>query len=195
VARPAPVFWNLIKTLPIVAAGSLVLSWFVPRIMVAWQHDAALDTFFFPESTTIGWVLFGAGTLLVAWAALTLAIKGAGTPLPFDAPRRLVVSGPYAWFRNPLIVGLVVQGSGIGVSSGSMIVLLFVAAIALIWNFGIRPAEEDALQKIFGRDFELYRREVRCWLPMRRAWTPPPHTGPISLEELPAELVPKRRRR
>jgi protein-S-isoprenylcysteine O-methyltransferase Ste14 len=195
VARPAPAFWNLTKTVPIIAGGSFVLSWFVPKIMVAWQHDAALDTFFFPERGDLGLAVLILGTLLVAWSAVVLAIKGGGTPLPFDAPRRLVVSGPYAWFRNPLVIGLVVQGIGVGIYSGSVLVLLFVAAIALIWNFGIRPAEEDALQKVFGRDFELYRREVRCWLPMRRAWTPPPHTGPISLEELPAEMVPKRRRR
>jgi protein-S-isoprenylcysteine O-methyltransferase Ste14 len=184
----------VLKTLPVVAGVSITLAWLVPWVVVAWQHDVALDTFFFPVRTDVGTAFFAAGTLLMAWAAIILAIRGGGTPLPFDAPRRLVVSGPYAWFRNPMIVGLVLQGVGVGVDTGSVLVMLFVAALALLWNLMIRPTEEDALQRIFGRDFELYRREVRCWLPMRRRWTPPVHTGPISLEELPA-VARKRRRR
>jgi protein-S-isoprenylcysteine O-methyltransferase Ste14 len=37
---------------------------------------------------------------------------GGGTPGPWDAPRRVIVRGPYRWVRNPVYLGalLVVLG-------------------------------------------------------------------------------------
>ena len=53
-----------------------------------------------------------AGGCLVAWSILTFVFAGKGTPAPFDPPRRLVVSGPFHYSRNPIYIGAVVAMAG-----------------------------------------------------------------------------------
>lgn len=167
----------------------------IPAVIRRWETSGAFDALVFPEQGLVGVVTLVAGSALVLWAALALAISGNGTPLPFDAPRRLVVDGPYAWFRNPMATGAFVQGLGIGIARGSILLMIVFAVAALCWDLLVRPEDEDQLQRTFSRDYELYRRSVRCWLPLRRRWSPPPRTGPISLEELPERRRERRHRR
>ncbi|HEY4320425.1 MAG TPA: methyltransferase [Gemmatimonadales bacterium] len=184
IARPTNPVWNLARTLVFVAIWSAVVVWGLPLGIVQVEHNANFDVPGFQELPVIGLALVIAGSLLVFWAAVTMALAGYGTPATFAAPRRLVVTGPYAWFRNPMVVGTLVQGVGLGALYGSLPVLLLFAGGALLWNLLRRRDDEDELQRVFGREFELYRRSVRCWLPMRKRWSPPPGTSPISYAEL-----------
>jgi protein-S-isoprenylcysteine O-methyltransferase Ste14 len=115
-----------------------------------------------------------AGALLLLCSALglasgiTMASRGAGTPVPFAAPSRLVVTGPYAHLRNPMVVAGLGQGFAVGLWYGSWAVLAYVFLGALIWNFLVRPAEERDLLTLFGEDFTSYCRNVRCWIPRLR---------------------------
>lgn len=184
-ARPAPRAWNVGKTAFGLAGFSLLAFVALPRVTARLRATGALDALFIPRAPVIGIVLAAAGSAIVIWSAVALAVLGCGTPMPWDAPRRLVIGGPYAWLRNPMVVGTVLQGFGVGVARGSIPLMLVFAMAALFWNVVVRPRDEDQLQRSFGRDYELYRRSVRCWMPHRRRWSPPPRTGPISLEELP----------
>jgi protein-S-isoprenylcysteine O-methyltransferase Ste14 len=115
-----------------------------------------------------------AGALLVLCSALgllsgiTMARRGAGTPVPFDAPNHLVATGPYAHLRNPMVVAGLGQGFAVGLWHGSWGVLAYVFLGGLIWNFLVRPAEERDLLALFGEDFTRYCRHVRCWIPRLR---------------------------
>jgi protein-S-isoprenylcysteine O-methyltransferase Ste14 len=194
-ARPAPAIWNVIKTLLLIALFDAVVVAGIPILILMIQHaDTGLDLFF-PPQPDVGQGVLAAGSLLVIWAGLTLAIKGDGTPLPFDAPRRLVISGPYAWLRTPMVTGTLVQIIGVGMMTGSVLIVVLFPAVALVWNTFVRPAEEDVLQHLFGRNFELYRRSVRCWLPMRGPWKPPPEIGPFALSDIPESTSRRRRHR
>jgi protein-S-isoprenylcysteine O-methyltransferase Ste14 len=180
--------------LPVLGIFWIVTLGLAPILILRLQQAAGLDDLFFTIQTGLGLGVLAAGTALVLWSVLTFAIAGEGTPISFDAPRRLVISGPYAWLRNPMVLGFIVQGVGVGLMSGSFPVMLFYLLMGLWWNFLVRPRDEDQLQKVFGRDLELYRRHVPCWLPLRRRWSPPPLTRPISLDELPERRHSRKRR-
>ena len=195
VANPAPASWNVLKTLLAIAGFDAIVLWGIPNLLLMVQHaDAGLDLFF-PPDVALGDAVLVASTCMVLWAGILLAIDGGGTPLPFDAPRRLVIAGPYAWLRTPMVTGTLGQVVGVGVITGSVLVVVFPLVIALLWNSFIRPTEEERLQQRFGRQFELYRRSVRCWLPMRSPWKPPAGFAPVALADMPDVERPRRRRR
>jgi protein-S-isoprenylcysteine O-methyltransferase Ste14 len=59
-----------------------------------------------------GVVVIALGAALYVWCLSLFATVGRGTPGPWDAPRRVVVVGPYRRVRNPIYVAalLVVVG-------------------------------------------------------------------------------------
>jgi protein-S-isoprenylcysteine O-methyltransferase Ste14 len=194
-ANPAPAIWNVIKTLVAIAIFDAVVVAGIPKLILMLQYaDTGLDIFF-PPQIQIGEGVLIAGTLLVLWAGMMLAISGQGTPLSFDAPRRLVIGGPYAWLRTPMVTGTLAQLIGIGVITGSVLIVVLFPVVALLWNSFVRPTEEDVLQHLFGRNFELYRRSVRAWLPMRSPWRPPPELGAFALSDIPHRLQYRRRKK
>jgi protein-S-isoprenylcysteine O-methyltransferase Ste14 len=103
-------------------------------------------------------------------AVQEFATRGLGTPIPFDAPRRIVTTGPYAYVANPMQVSAVV-----------LLVLLalilqnaWVAAagvMAHLYSAGLAGWDEDAdLRERFGEAWPAYRRDARTWIPRVRPW-------------------------
>lgn len=162
-ARPAKAWWNVTKTL----VGIVVL-WFVfllalPIGISIIEVELAIQRFpGFPVIAAIG---LGVFSLLGIWAALTLAIEGRGTPLPIDEARRLALTGPYAYVRNPLIIAALGQGTAIGLAFGSVPVLVYVALGAVWWYFYAMPREEAHLEKRFGKRWLDYKQHVRAFRP------------------------------
>lgn len=168
-ARSAPATANLAKT-----ACQIVLFWgfflfVVPAFVVGIESRVGGPEFAFAGQRIVAALLFLAASALGIWAGAAMARRGEGTPLPMDAPRRLVVTGPYARIRNPMVVAGLGQGLAVAVWLGSPLVLAYVAAGALVWQFLVRPAEEDDMLARFGPKYEEYRRTVRCWVPRQRA--------------------------
>ncbi|MCF4122292.1 hypothetical protein L1785_15035 [Antribacter sp. KLBMP9083] len=98
-----------------------------------------------------------------------LAAVGGGTPLPYDPPARLVVSGPYAYVRNPMQASVAVAYAGLALVLGdprslvgTLVVVAYSAGLAA-WHEG------DRLRRDFGDPWSRYRRAVPAWLP---AWRP-----------------------
>lgn len=104
-------------------------------------------------------------TLLVVWSALTLAVRGAGTPLPLDPTREFVMTGPYAYVRHPFVTGAIGQIVALGIGMGSTPVLVYAAVAMAVWYYGVRPGEERALDRRFGPRVQEYRRRVRGFRP------------------------------
>jgi protein-S-isoprenylcysteine O-methyltransferase Ste14 len=102
-------------------------------------------------------------------SGFVMAVRGLGTPAPFDAATKLVVTGPYAHVRNPMAIAGLGQGMAVALYSESFIVALYVLLGLLVWNYFIRPEEESDLENFFGEEFQSYRRDVRCWVPR---WSP-----------------------
>lgn len=118
----------------------------------------------------LGGVLLAVGLALFASSLYHFAKLGRGTLAPWDPPRRLVVSGPYRFVRNPMISGVIF------VLFGEALVLESVphaAWAALFWAVNsvyIPLFEEPQLQHRFGEDYTRYRRHVRRFVPRLRPW-------------------------
>ncbi len=103
-------------------------------------------------------------------AAREFARVGGGTPLPYDPPRRLVTSGPYAYLSNPM------QTTVVAVYLVLAAVLadprpLVGAAVALAYGAGFAAWHEGGrLREDFGPAWDRYRSGVRAWLPRWRPW-------------------------
>lgn len=121
-----------------------------------------------------GGVLVAVGGALALWCVLTFALRGHGTPAPFDPPRRLVVSGPYRFVRNPMYLGAAVALSGAALFYRSLALLAFTAGFLGVAHAFVVLYEEPALARAFGAEYDAYRSRVRRWRPTWRGPRPSP---------------------
>jgi protein-S-isoprenylcysteine O-methyltransferase Ste14 len=85
-------------------------------------------------------------------------------PLNPDAASALVTSGVYRISRNPIYAGFLLCLCGWACYLANRYALLGPILFVLYMNyFQIRP-EERALEKLFGPEYDAYRRLVRRWL-------------------------------
>ncbi|MDB4914973.1 MAG: putative protein-S-isoprenylcysteine methyltransferase [Gemmatimonadetes bacterium] len=121
----------------------------------------------------VGACLFLICTTLNLSAGAGLAVGGKGTPLPIAAPRRLFLSGPYRYVRNPMAMAGIGQGIGVGLWLGSWLVIGYAFTGALVWHYLIRPVEEEDLLERFGAEYAHYRACVPLWRPMFPGYASP----------------------
>ena len=147
----------------------------VPTAIVFVERELGWPSIGLPARHEAAVLLFLAFSTLGLFSGLTMARRGFGTPLPFDATNRLVITGPYSYLRNPMVVAGLGQGTAVAIWFGSWAVAAYVLAGGLVWQWLVRPAEERDLRDAFGAEFLAYCDHVRCWVP--RA-SPYRRTGP-----------------
>lgn len=160
---------NYAKTL-----GQTVVFWTLFLVLLPWtvaQAELAVGFPRFASQRPLGAVAFIVFGTLGLRSGYTMAKIGQGTPLPTDAPRNLVIAGPYRWVRNPMAVAGLSQGAATGLWFGSPLVFVYVLAGGLLWNVAIRPSEEADLEARFGEQFREYCAEVKCWIPRLRPFS------------------------
>ena len=106
---------------------------------------------------------------VVAGGALAVAgersFQRTGTAvLPFTEPSALVTTGPFAYTRNPMYLGLVLGLLGWAVLLGSLVPFVVVPAFSALIHFRFVLREEPFMAERFGREYDSYRERVRRWL-------------------------------
>jgi protein-S-isoprenylcysteine O-methyltransferase Ste14 len=95
---------------------------------------------------------------------------GRGTPMPEDAPPRLVTTGIYSYVANPMQIGKfgVLFVWGLFWKNAWIVAAAF---LGLVYSLTIARWNEDRdMAARFGTEWTLYRRNVRRWLPRWRPW-------------------------
>jgi protein-S-isoprenylcysteine O-methyltransferase Ste14 len=106
------------------------------------------------------------GLALMAWSVLTFVTIGKGTAVPIAPPRKLIVSGPYKFCRNPMILGAILYYLGVGTYFGSLRIGIVMFLLSLIiGSCYIKLIEEKELQLKFGSDYDEYKRRTSFLLP------------------------------
>ena len=106
-----------------------------------------------------------AGFAVYLWCAWDFATYGRGTPVIFDAPKRLVARGLFRWVRNPMYCGVLLMVLGQALLFRSTATLWYAAALALIFHLFVLLYEEPTLRRQFGESYEQYRHSVPRWIP------------------------------
>jgi len=115
-----------------------------------------------------GLILLGTGVALMLACVAEFVTRGRGTPAPMDAPRELVVHGPYRVVRNPMYVGMTLALLGELALAWSRAFALYVAGWFAIINLFVILYEEPTLRRKFGAPYERYVNEVGRWWTRRR---------------------------
>jgi protein-S-isoprenylcysteine O-methyltransferase Ste14 len=118
-----------------------------------------------------GFVLIGAGLVLLLWCVRDFYVAGKGTLAPWDPPRSLVVVGLYRWSRNPMYVAVTVILLGWAVAYASQALLIYALVVMTAFHLRVVFAEEPWLARTHGEAWERYRRDVRRWVGRRRVGT------------------------
>jgi len=118
--------------------------------------------------TVLGAGLLVLGAVLCGWCVASF-LRARGTPVPFNPPKELVVTGPYLWMRNPMVTGVfgVLFGLGFLLHSPS-IVLIWTPLYVLAHVIELKRVEEPELERRFGASYTEYRRSVPMFIP--RPW-------------------------
>lgn len=118
----------------------------------------------------IGLLLLVPGALLSGWCVVRF-MQARGTPVPFNPPKDLIVSGPYLWMRNPMVTGVFACLFGLGFVFQSLSMVLFwTPAYILAHVIELKRVEEPELERRFGESYTQYRNRVPMFLP--RLWRP-----------------------
>jgi len=107
------------------------------------------------------------GAVVALWCILAFVSVGRGTPAPFDPPRRLVRKGPYRFVRNPMYLGTDLALVGAALFYESLPLLGYAVLFVLVAHIFVVLYEEPTLRRTFGKEYEIYCRQVRRWWPNR----------------------------
>ncbi len=124
-----------------------------------WPLNVLGSTLGWPMRIAIGVPLvLGGGVLAVA---AERAFKRVGTNVPPWRPAlALATSGPYAYIRNPMYVGLILLLAGIAAALASDWLVILLVPTALVLHFGVVRREERYLEAKFGEDYRRYKASV-----------------------------------
>lgn len=153
--------------LQVVCAGGLLV-WLVPSVAVTSSGDWS-EVFQLPGWRVSLLMQLAAGAAAIGVrAAIEFVQRGRGTPLPYDAPARLVRSGPYSYIRNPMQLSMVLLFAVAAMLLWN-VWLIVAAAVALVYGAGLASWHENVeLTERFGVAWTLYRQRVRAWIPTIR---------------------------
>lgn len=109
--------------------------------------------------------LLALGFFLVIWTMRLFAAVGKGSPAPWDPIDKLIVTGPYAYVRNPMLSGVfcILFAEALFFQSQALLIytLIFIAINAMYFPL----SEEKGLLKRYGEDYAEYKRNVPRFLP------------------------------
>ena len=138
---PASLFW-------LAAAGS-----------DRWRFESSLEL----STLCVAFTTLGLGFAL--WTCWAQFHRARGTPVPIMATQKLLTDGPYAFCRNPMVLGTLVCYFSIAVFTGSFLPVLAVALFALFLLSYIKLVEEKEMALRFGNEYVRFKQSTPFIIP------------------------------
>lgn len=143
-------------------------------------QSTSFRTFLLYPAIVVAWeLLYNQGRLrfepwflpLLAWGYLQYRLVGryrirlgGGGPGMDTPPERLVVSGPFAWCRNPMYLGHIIFLLGLTLSLRSELAAVITLATTVWFQFRV-ARDEKRLRERFGQPYVDYSGRVKRWVP------------------------------
>ena len=145
-----------------------VLFFCIFMLAMPWLAHRALPAAL-PIPASVGTWLAGVLALagIAAWLACldSFSRSGRGTPLPADAPRKLVTTGLFRRTRNPIMAAELAVIWAEALYLASLGTVLYAITISVVAHVLVVHVEEPELRERFGQPYEDYCRDVSRWLP------------------------------
>lgn len=117
-----------------------------------------------PYNILISLPLFIMGIVLWAWSVGKF-VQAKGTPVPINPPLKLITDGPYVYSRNPMMTGVFLIFTGIGIFLQSITITFLLTPLSIFIVFlTIKYIEEPELEKRFGEDYLEYKERTPRFL-------------------------------
>lgn len=111
----------------------------------------------------LGWLLLA--TALGVASSAAWEMKSAKTHVhAFKPATSLVTDGPFAFSRNPIYLAMAAAVVAIAALANSLWLLLLAGPTALALQKIVIEPEERYLERKFGREYLVYKAQVRRWL-------------------------------
>jgi protein-S-isoprenylcysteine O-methyltransferase Ste14 len=111
--------------------------------------------------------------MLSVISARFFAKKGdGGTPAPWDPINNLIISGPYRYVRNPMLIGvnIVLFSESLFFKSFPLFIYSCLFFLGNIIYF--RTSEEPTLIQRYGSEYRAYLEHVPRWIPRIKPYYP-----------------------
>jgi protein-S-isoprenylcysteine O-methyltransferase Ste14 len=151
---------------------NLLFTVLVPGFVVGWVpwvfllHRAPVPSAWSLRHYSALPLLLGGGVIYFA-CLWQFAVRGQGTPAPFDPPKKLLHRGPYRWVRNPMDLGLLLLVLGEAVFFHHIVLLIYLVFLASAFQLFVQLFEEPELRRRFGAMYSDYCGTVKRWWPRR----------------------------
>jgi len=134
----------------------------------------------FPESMVVVAVTFFlacVGGSVALWTVMLFYNLGNGTPVPWAPPKHLIVKGPYAYVRNPMIMAALAILLAETLLFGSIGILIWAGVLWGLNTLYFALIEEPRLKNRFGDEYVEYSKNVARWVPRMTPWFPTRSSG------------------
>jgi protein-S-isoprenylcysteine O-methyltransferase Ste14 len=165
---------NARAALHVLAAGAVFL-FLIPEVVFAVRPGHKWDALLFEPAWLRSLELQAIALLGVVGvsAVQEFAQRGNGTPIPYDPPKQLVVSGLYRYISNPMQLSCAL----VMTAWGCVLRNPWVAAagiMSLLYSLGLAAWDEGEDMRVrFGKPWEEYRNNVKAWRPRLTPWHAP----------------------
>ncbi len=128
-----------------------------------WLHISPFD--FGLVNLVVGGAMALIGWLFAIWSIVDQLTRGRGTPLPVMATQTLLITGPFAYCRNPMSFGTIVLYYGLAIWTGSWSAIALVTSFAAVLIAYLKYIEEKELKARFGQSYMEYKKTTPFIIP------------------------------
>ena len=150
----------------LILPGNVLIT--IPLLIFYFTQKSHSYNFIGPSNFSfyVGIFCFILGLFLSIWSVRTFYNNGGkGTPAPWNPITNFIITGPYRYVRNPMILGVVflLLSESIFFSSFTLLIwaLFFFLGNVIYFKF----IEERDLILRFGTEYENYRNEIPMFFP------------------------------